>query len=118
MTAVKVSVLLVDKTFAQAGTAHYSFVAETAQYAIDNFTRNLGVPTAFFGQPSSSRSCIHGLIQLDIFLYRTSYENQPAYFIFEYQGSEIVNISFSGTGTMQLQSVCLGLCPSSMYFEN
>jgi hypothetical protein len=95
MTAVKVQVLLVGRTAGLKGSAIYQITSVSGKYFTRSFWHNLGVPTAYFGQPSSARSCLLGLSKLDIYLYRDPSEVDPSYFIFQYNGSEISDLIYS-----------------------
>jgi hypothetical protein len=92
MTGVKVGVLLIRNT---PSTSFYSVDTQGGQALSSSFSYNLGVPTMTFGEPASGRSCMHGLQQVDLSLYRDANHSLESSFLFAYNGSQISGISYN-----------------------
>ena len=69
MTGFKINVFLINDTINSFDTASYSSMLEGGLFASDSFKANLDVPTSLYGQPSTGRSCIMGLQDIDLFVY-------------------------------------------------
>jgi hypothetical protein len=117
VSGFKVVVLLVGKTVNKTSTASYSASLEAGLHVVPNVTTNLGVPTSFFGQPASGRSCILGLQQLDLYHYANSSFSLPTYFLLTYNGSQISGVSYNYLYLVSLTITCFGLCPASTYYS-
>jgi hypothetical protein len=117
LTGVKTQMLLVRKTVGLGGTAVFQINSQVGKYLSATFYNNLAVPVAYFGQPSSARSCLHGLNRLDLYLYRDASEPDPLSFMFQYNGSQISDLTYSNIYTVAMQTLCLGACGEGQFFN-
>ena len=119
MTGVKVSVLLVARIIDQFDTASYTVWAEDGLFTTRNFTHNLGVPTSFFGQPATGRSCLTGLWRIDLYVYSdTSLFNASTEFLFTESNLEITDLSHSNLYACASTTLCLAICAPRYYYNN
>jgi hypothetical protein len=115
MTGVKVGVLLVANV---PTVSFYSTDTFQGEILAGSFTYNLGVPTGTFGQPASGRSCLHGLQNMSMVLYRDSAHGLETSFMFVYNGSEISGVSYNYVLGASVNTVCLAFnCQSGSYYE-
>ena len=70
LTGIKLHVLLISKSNPVGSTAYYYTITAEGSVYSKVFSHNLGVPTDYFGEPSTGRSCLHGLRTLDLYLYK------------------------------------------------
>ena len=82
LAGVKVVLLLVGNTVGNSSTAIYSRASYSGRYFIHTFQHNLGVPTQYFGQPSTGQSCLSGLDQIDLYVYHNSHYPSSTSFLF------------------------------------
>ena len=83
-----------------------------------NFTKNLGVPTALYGQPSSGISCITGLRTIDLYVYNSTYFNKSTEFLFKYSGFEISDVTYNYIYGCYSATLCLAQCAPRYFYNN
>ena len=116
MTGVKVVVFLASKAIGGKGTRFFKQSFST-YYSVST---NLGVPAREYGQPSTGRSCIFGLYEIEPQFYNSnSYSSRTiSSYLFSYNGSQaITGSSYSYFVTSYFTTLCLAQCPEATYFD-
>ena len=115
MTGVKVTVFLASKAIGNKGTRFFQRIFSTTS----SISTNLGVPTWEYGQPSTGRSCIMGLYEIEPQFYSSSsYSSTTSSYLFSYNGSQaITGSSYSYFYTSYITMLCLAQCPEATYFN-
>ena len=94
MTGVKVTVFLASKAIGNKGTRFFQRIFSTTS----SISTNLGVPTWEYGQPSTGRSCIMGLYEIEPQFYSSSsYSSRTSSYLFSYNGSQAITGSSYST---------------------
>ena len=115
-SGVKVNVLLVARAIGNSSTAVFSSWTSTGQYYYRRFSPNLGVPTPYFGMPSTGRSCIMGLTNIDLYVYHSKYYPKDTSFLFHYSSHNITEVTYSYIYGCSVRAFCLGQCPYGTFF--
>ena len=115
-SGVKVNVLLVARAIGNSSTAVFSSWTSTGQSYYRRFSPNLGVPTPYFGMPSTGRSCIMGLTNIDLYVYHSKYYPKDTSFLFHYSSHNITEVTYSYIYGCSVRAFCLGQCPYGTFF--